>query len=751
MTLKTVPYINPYIAGNPVHGNFGFFGRADILRQVEQILAAPGQNAVILFGPRRIGKTSVLLQLQDSLPSEKYTVIYQDLQDKAHQPMGKLLAELAGEISEALDLGKSDLDLASDNRGQIFRYLFLPRVYKALPDKKQRLVLLFDEFDVLDATQRERLPDNAAANQLFATLRRWMRVESRLAFIFALGRNLNDLDSDFHSTFKGGQTVRISVLSREEAIDLITNSDSLHFTNEAIERIYAVTNGHPYFIQLLCSLCFDRAYERLPEILLRPPVISAEDVEALLPVLFSRGDNIFAWIWDGLPPVEKLTASALAKLLPSEKATATNKDIENILKSYSKRLVTRDLEVSPDKLVEWQLLQKQSGGYCFLVPLLHQWIRQKKPLAKVHDEFDRLHPRADHYFQIAKLDYQENKLNDAAENLKRALNLYPDHLQALLLMGDIQSEKSQFYEAIRFYKKAYELAPEQSRRRLIVALLKHAENLSAGKDSELLNALKVYYTIKEIDPETHVQKPIDNLLVRIESWLNILATTGQFLKLKDVSESLADITNDETWLIEAKKLEYDVKVKTAYETAKKQINSGQFTKAIQTLRNLRPVNVRQSINLLLDANSIELLLEAERLHLSNQKQRWIGRSVIILFAVLSSYIFGTIIFTLIFPVSLLEMAISVSLFGLVVALLYIKKGERKEEDERYSITDFFRSFGLVVLYLIGYFIFPGSLAIFFGWLIWYFLETFLVLYFGIGLSILIVLAYRFGRRNAVGD
>ncbi len=50
MENKVKPYINPYIAGNPVHGEADFFGRADILRDVEQILAARGQNAVILFG-----------------------------------------------------------------------------------------------------------------------------------------------------------------------------------------------------------------------------------------------------------------------------------------------------------------------------------------------------------------------------------------------------------------------------------------------------------------------------------------------------------------------------------------------------------------------------------------------------------------------------------------------------------------------------------------------------------------------------
>lgn len=516
MALNTTPYINPYIAGNPVHGDFGFFGRVDILRQVEQILAAPGQSAVILYGPRRIGKTSILLQLQYSLPSDQYTVIYQDLQDKARQPMRDLLAELADEIAD--DLNLVEPDLIFDDQGRAFQKEFLPRVYNILPNKEQRLVLLFDEFDVLDMVQREKLSNTAAANQLFATLRRWLREESRLAFVFALGRNLEDLDSDFLSTFKGSQTVQVSVFSREDTVALITAPESLRYTNEAIDEVYTLTNGHPYFTQLLCSLCFDRAYgQQFVGNFSQPLMVTVEDVDMLIPTLFSRADNVFAWIWNGLPPAERIVASALAELLANDNRVVTQDEIEKALRNEGIRVIIRDLPVSAEKLVGWQLLQRVDGGYRFLVPLLHQWIRENKPLITTRDEIDRLNPRAHAYFETAKSEYQAGNLEDAKKNLYQALILNSDHLQAQILMGDLCLEQNDFENALNYYEQAYKQDRKQVEGKL-EETLRGLENKSKqlfdegkyGASQEILRRLQKVnpdYQFSIIQSD-HVQKMV---------------------------------------------------------------------------------------------------------------------------------------------------------------------------------------------------------------------------------------------------
>jgi len=62
--------LNPYVAGNPVGDSPAFVGRADVLREVLRILRRPQDNAIVLYGQRRIGKTSILQHLAAQLPGE---------------------------------------------------------------------------------------------------------------------------------------------------------------------------------------------------------------------------------------------------------------------------------------------------------------------------------------------------------------------------------------------------------------------------------------------------------------------------------------------------------------------------------------------------------------------------------------------------------------------------------------------------------------------------------------------------------
>ena len=503
MTFDIMPQVNPYIAGNPVTGN-QFFGRDDILAQVERILASPGQNALIVFGQRRIGKTSLLLQLQQTLPSEQYKVIYQDLQDRARYSMGTLLTELAGEIAYELDLEATNLPF--DDHGVVFQKEFLPTVYQTLPYQDHRLVLLFDEFDMLNGAQRELLADDAAANQLFPTLRRLLREEPRLIFIFALGRNLYDLNSDFLSTFKSSQTVHISVFSEESARRLITAPESLIYTTEAIRQIYRATSGHPHLTQLLCSLCFDQVSERTTQY---PAQVTAADVKTLIPLLLSRGDNVFAWIWDGLPTAERIIASTLAELLTDDEAVATQEEIEAVLKKEGIRVVTRDLEVSPEKLVKWGLLRRVDDGYQFLVSAIHWWIKQNKPVAYVQDERDKLNPRAHRYYELAKLDYENDDLISAKYHLQGALNLNLDHLQARILLGDIELEQGDLPRAIEAYSYAYKHDKRDTKAKLMQALMQKAKRL---EEFNPIDAFETYQELIEIDPDDpHIHENLEQL------------------------------------------------------------------------------------------------------------------------------------------------------------------------------------------------------------------------------------------------
>ena len=141
--------INPYIAGNPIKEQTAFFGRQDVFKKVMDVLRQRSSNGIVLYGQRRIGKTSVLLQLNQQLTKDdKFTPVFYDLQDKAAKSLREVLYELALHIAAAIDLPAPN-SAEFDQAGDYFRLTFLPKA--AQNAKSDGLVLLFDEFDVLDS------------------------------------------------------------------------------------------------------------------------------------------------------------------------------------------------------------------------------------------------------------------------------------------------------------------------------------------------------------------------------------------------------------------------------------------------------------------------------------------------------------------------------------------------------------------------------------------------------------------------
>lgn len=456
--------INPYSVGRPVIGA-AFAGREDIIRQAENTFRSQGIPAVVIYGQRRIGKTSILLELRRRLTEEGLPVVYLDLQDQASQPFGKLLQKLAKTICRDL---KAPMELAQidfDDDGVVFQETFLPSLQTVL--QYQRLALLFDEFDVLDIVQRERLPDTIAANRFFVTLRKWIQEEPTLFFCFVLGRELNNLDTDFLSTFKGALQLRISVLDRASTERLLIASGVLKFSPSGLERIYQITHGHPFFVQLFGKLAFDAVESN--------KTVDNVLIDTLLPEALETADNIFAWIWEGLPPAERILIAALAELLKKEGETATRDDILNALQSRRIRLIAGDLQAAPDRLTEWQILEKvEPGSYRFLVPVFWRWVSLRWPLARAQDEIDRVNPRAQRYYEVGRIEFDDGNLDQAVENLQRSLKANPDHLQARLLLGQIYLELGQIEEAVNAYEEAVRRDDTQAGAGLVQALLQRA-------------------------------------------------------------------------------------------------------------------------------------------------------------------------------------------------------------------------------------------------------------------------------------
>lgn len=356
---------NPYIAGNPVGGSGAFVGRADVLRSVLRVLKNPNENAIVLFGQRRIGKTSVLQELERRLPQEgPYRPFYFDLQDKAALPLSHVLHELAQRLAQGIEV---NTPLPGEDLPQCFRNEFIPLVLQQLPTATS-LVLLFDEFDVLDNPG-----ENKAGATFFPYLRDLLTLNARLQFIFVIGRRPEDLSSLTLSVFKGVKAERISLLSAQDTtalVHLAERNGSLQWTEDAVSQVYTLAGGHPFLTQQICQEIWEAAYDDEPEAI---PAISATDVDSAVPATLNTATNALEWLWDGLKPAERIVAAALAETGPR---TITQEELETRLQVSGVCILVGELLNAPKVLQQWDLIEPAGDanqpGYRFRVELLRR-------------------------------------------------------------------------------------------------------------------------------------------------------------------------------------------------------------------------------------------------------------------------------------------------------------------------------------------------------------------------------------------
>ncbi len=273
--LLSIKFSNPYIVGGPVLKPEMCFGREPLFKRVLSVLH---QNSLLLHGERRIGKTTVLRQLELRLnhaddPENRFKPVYIDLQGIDEESfffhvMEEVLHHF-GKRTKGLPLryhpkrsSYSGREFQRDLR-TVITTLCGPQ-----PDGRvDRLVLLMDEADgmyiydehILQEFRRIFMHDYAAyLSVVFAAVeiqRHWKRYESPLYNLF--------------------QHINILPLTREDTKQLIRTPvrGRYDYDDAAVELIYELSSGRPMRAQLLCleAINYIREQSRTN--------VTAEDVE----------------------------------------------------------------------------------------------------------------------------------------------------------------------------------------------------------------------------------------------------------------------------------------------------------------------------------------------------------------------------------------------------------------------------------------------------------------------------------------
>jgi uncharacterized protein YjbI with pentapeptide repeats/tetratricopeptide (TPR) repeat protein len=479
---------NPYVIGVPLAGDAGFFGRRDIFVFIEDVLNTRQQNVVVLFGQRRIGKTSLLHQISRKIKeSDDVVPIYFDLQGKAQKSLGEVLYSLARTIARSIKI--IDFDQSQfDDAGRFFYDKFLPLIQKQLG--KKRLLLLFDEFDVL-GDELSNL--DAASETLFPYMQELIRHDLKIVFVFVVGRRIEELTTHYHFIFKQGVYRKIGLLKRTNARDLIVEpvKDHLILDEAAIKAILALTEGHPYFSQLICFEIFNDMKAKAQRRVRKADVLNIVD-QAIV-----SGHGALNWFWDGLPRAERFILSSVAHV-SDERGLATQANIRGILEKHKIILTGLELKDVPDRLVVWEMLRhgKETGSYRFVVELVRRWILKNHPLKSARRDIDLISKRASRLYENARDAHGEGDLEYARQEYQRALDTNPNHSGAQLGLAQVLFELGETETSIQEFERAYSIDDVSARDGLVRARLRHGKKLEIeGKENEALSQYELAYKI----------------------------------------------------------------------------------------------------------------------------------------------------------------------------------------------------------------------------------------------------------------
>ncbi|ACK73624.1 ATPase [Gloeothece citriformis PCC 7424] len=365
----TEPIHNPYTIGDPVTGT-SFVGREDILRQLQELWVMGKQlQSVVLYGHRRMGKTSILLNLCHCCGSDIY-IVYVNLQSlgSVSGGMGEIFMAITDEIAGVLNSPRPD-DETLLKLPEITFKRYLKTVIENL-DKKG-LIIALDEFETIETLiEAGQIPP-----EFMGYLRGLVQMSPKLAFIFAGLHTLEEMTADyFHPFFSSVISIKVSFLTRASTRQILANPDEeflLNYTPEALEKIYFLTHGQPFLVQLIGFYLVRRYNDLVFEGgRTRDPYFTLEDVETIInEEFFGRGRYYFEGVWgqaaQGTPQQQqiiKILAPHPQGLTLNEIATATGIDTTLL----SEALLT----LKRHDVVE----EKTDSRFRITVELFRQWV-----------------------------------------------------------------------------------------------------------------------------------------------------------------------------------------------------------------------------------------------------------------------------------------------------------------------------------------------------------------------------------------
>lgn len=367
---------NPFYFGNEVH-NEEFCNRISELKELKDDVNN-GLN-ILLYAPRRFGKTSLLKKLQDELRGdEDIKVIFFDWMSisnidefldkyfnsiataletssdkviKLFKDMLQIRPNITMKMSNSSDItygvsfGKKELESSFED------IINLPFQYAQKTGKK--IVVIFDEFQEVEQFEIEK------------KLRTLIQAHrNSVAYIFSgskksiLSAMFNDKNRAFYKSVKHLIIKEISLLDWTLFAKKRFTNTHKSIEEEHIKTIFEITNGFPYYTQQLLYHIW-----QISEISVDEAII-----QKALNLMLEREYDLYAYIYSSLTPNQKNTLKYISQFDGTNLYSNDNLNQTNLNASTLKSTLA--------SLLKKDICDRVDDRYYLVDPFMKYWLRR---------------------------------------------------------------------------------------------------------------------------------------------------------------------------------------------------------------------------------------------------------------------------------------------------------------------------------------------------------------------------------------
>lgn len=461
------------------------FGREQLLYDLQRnIEKSVTITSTIIYGQKRVGKSSIVKTLNKIYQRHPEIIfIYKSIGDLKNVESIKTLQRVGDTIFKSMvnEFRKKNPDLISHLK-DLEEPSFLGSLSPlndlinelTLLNPKTRIIICLDEFDELNQDFFEN-------NELGRT------------FALNLGKGLNDNDNvgfilvgSENMTHKAKNGMRLNTYEqkRVDTFNKITEYDSycklisepvkscLTFSSDVFKIIFDLSNGNPYFTNLLMTKVFADAYEKKISYIDKDFIV--EPIENFINIFLTNND--FAhFLEDGLSedPVKYeialdrrrrlLTAIILAK---KEKSNTKWSDIKRKIK-YPKKFTLTETQFE-DTLKEFTqrgiIKEDENNSYIIIPPIYEKWLvgtgvyqiiadleDKDEILEKLYEESKLLLKDEDYFVLVTLLDEvpTKQKVSDVKSFVEQFINIEDKRRLVEFLKGTVAITSQEAISHIR--------------------------------------------------------------------------------------------------------------------------------------------------------------------------------------------------------------------------------------------------------------------------------------------------------------